>query len=180
VTHVAPEDLTAWVAGEAPDVGADAVEEHVFACDSCAELAKELDALVRRLRIMVPPLLTAERRRALESAATTSIPTLHASPGDEKTLTLGKGREVGFWVLHADIREAEHVDCEMFSLDGTLVASFPDVPFDAERGEIVLGCQTHYRALGLPDDILVRLSTVDSEEKKPVAEYRLNHNFSDM
>jgi len=57
--------------------------------------------------------------------------------------------------------------------------SLPDVPFDAERQEVVLACHVHYRTMG-PPDIVARLTSFDVAGKSRTAEYRLLHRFSNL
>ncbi len=149
-------------------------------CPPLASWARvgRIQQLLQQLRAMVPPLLTPERRRRLERELPPhALAIVSVSPGERATISLGPGREIGFWVMRADVQGVNRVDCELMALDGAPVASFADVPFDGERGEVVLGCQLHYQGLG-PDELLVRVTAVDSAGRRPIAEYRLNHSFT--
>jgi len=48
--RVALADLTAYAAGELPEAGAAAIEEHLFLCADCGARAAEFDAVVRAIR----------------------------------------------------------------------------------------------------------------------------------
>lgn len=173
------ETAAAWVLGEQTEEESDRFEEHLFACDRCAARTLRMEALVGQLRAALPPLLTGERRRRLEATGQ-PMPVVHASPGVPATIEFGKGAAVGFWVLRADLSRVERLDCELLGPGGEPLVSIPDVPFDADRGEVVLACQRHYQHLGFPDEMQVRLTSVESAGSRPVGEYWLNHLFHPM
>lgn len=172
------ETLAGWILRESSPEDEKSLEEHLFDCDLCGARAEKLEALVRRLRTMLPAILTPERRRRLEETVS-PLPMVSVSPGEHKTIEFGPGAEIGFWVLRAELGGVERLDFELLARDGSLLASFEDVPFDAERGEVVLGCQTHYRTMGFPDELLARVTAVDAAGRRPVAEYELDHFFHD-
>jgi len=172
------ESLAAWSLGELGEEEASTVEEHLFACDRCAGRTSQMQALVFRVRSLVPPLLTAERRRKLESAVN-PLPKVVVLAGSSANIYFDKNTEVGFWLMKADLDGVVRVDCELLLADGAPYQSFPDVPFDAGRGEVVLACQIHYRTIGSPGDIVARLTSRDRAGGERVAEYRLHHFFEE-
>jgi hypothetical protein len=173
------EGLAAWLVADHTSDAEETLEQHLFDCDRCAAKATQLESLNQRLRTMMPPVLTPERRRKLEETVR-PLPIAPVSPGERATLEFGPGSELGLWVMHADLRRVERLDCELLASDGSPLAAFRDVPFDAQRGEVVLGCQIHYRHLGFPDDMVVRVTSVDSSGRHPLAEYHLSHLFNAM
>ncbi|HEY6562830.1 MAG TPA: zf-HC2 domain-containing protein [Polyangiaceae bacterium] len=172
------ENWTAWVLGElAPDTE-DELTGHLFECAACTSQAESVERLVTELRGMLPPLLTPERRKRLEAElGTEALAIVNVSPGEQATIELGADRPLGFWVMRADVQGAERLDCEFLTPDGAPFATFRDVPFDAERGELIVCCQLHYQALGADEEMRVRVSSVGAAGSRPIAEYRLNHIF---
>ena len=170
------EDLAAWSLRESPQEGADALEDHLFSCDRCAERASTLETLIRGLSSTPPPLLTPERRRRLE-ASVHPLPVVPVSPGERATIQLGGAAQLGLWVMRAPLAGVERLDCELRTTEGSPLTTYTDVPFDAERGEVVLACQTHYRALGAPDDMVVRVVSVEPAGRRQLGEYYLHHVF---
>jgi hypothetical protein len=67
----------------------------------------------------------------------------------------------------------------MLTPEGETLLAFSDVPFDAERGEVVLACQLHYRGIG-PNEIVVKMTAVEPTGSRLLGEYRLNHSFTDV
>jgi hypothetical protein len=176
LTCLTREELAAWVLGDAEASDGERLEEHLFACDACGERAETMEALVRQLRTTVPAWLTRERRVALEKA----LPLRESSvaPGKEATLELGRDAPIGFWIMQADLTGVERLDCAFLSRDGALLTSFEDVPFDADRGEVVLACQIHYRHLPFPHDMVVRVEAIEPSGRRPIGDYLLHHVYS--
>ena len=169
------EIVAAWILGELSESEADAFEEHYFGCDVCLERAEGMERLVGQLGASVPFLLTPERRRALEPKCRTTVP---VEVGAEATIHLGPRAELGFWVMRAPLEQANTVDIEARDANGALLFAFEDVPFDRERGEVVLACQSHYRALHADGGAMrVRLMLTGDAGKRPVGDYVLHHVF---
>ncbi|HKY41092.1 MAG TPA: hypothetical protein VJN18_34400 [Polyangiaceae bacterium] len=97
------------------------------------------------------------------------------SPEGRGLLDFRPGAKIGLWILRADLGGTDRVDFELLSLDGSPLLAFADIPFDRERGEVTMACQTHLRHLGFPSNILVRLTAVDAAGNRALCEYRLDH-----
>lgn len=172
------EKLAAWYLNDTDDGRSGDVEEHIFSCDRCADRAERMATLVEHLRTRLPFILTPERRKVFEQA-TGDLPTSPVSPGTSAVLQFRKGTDIAFWLLRCDLSGVERVDCALLTEDGaTTLLSLPDVPFDAERQEVVLACHVHYRQLGT-EPMLARLTSVDGSGDSKTAEYRLIHHFPD-
>ncbi|HMJ12987.1 MAG TPA: hypothetical protein VK524_16310 [Polyangiaceae bacterium] len=172
------EAWSAWLLGEAAPDAEEELTGHLFECAACTSRVERVERLVNELRRMLPPLLTPERRKKLETElGREALAIVNVSPGERATIELGTDKPIGFWVMRADVQSAERLDCEFLTPDGGPFATFRDVPFDAERGELVLCCQLHYQALGADEEMRVRVSSVGAAGSRPIAEYRLNHIF---
>ena len=79
--------------------------------------------------------------------------------------------------MQAPVANATRVDFEARDPDGELLFAHQDVPFDPVRGEVVLACQVHYRALPLGEKVRVRLRATDRAGREQVSEYLLDHEF---
>lgn len=172
------QSLAAWVTGDTSGEEDASLEAHLFDCDRCARRAAGVELVVRRLREMLPPLLTPERRRRVEESVHPR--TVPVAPGQRATLEFEPGVQTGLWIMQADLHGVDRLDCELVAPDGSVLTTMEDIPFDTERGEVVLGCQTHYRLLGYPDEIMARVTAVDAAGRHPVGEYFLNHVFADV
>jgi hypothetical protein len=177
------ETAAAWVLGEPDeaDPGAhERFEEHYFSCDSCLERVERVQRLVALLRQSVPLLLTPERRRWLE-ALYPRMPKTSVDPGQRATLRLSSRLPVGLWVMRAPLERATRVDFEAHDAQGGTLMTLQDAPFDVARGEVVMPCQWHYRALGGPNaEMRVRLTLTERGGAGPALEYILDHEFESL
>lgn len=170
------ETIAAWCLGEQSDAEAHGFEEHYFSCERCLEQAGRLLRLVRQLHVSLPSVLTPQRRRSLE-ASRPSLPAARVQAGGRATLSMSAGAPVGIWLLQAPLAQVTRVDLEARTAEGALVFALPDVPFDAARGEVVLACQLHYRALPGTPELHARLVADGPSGWQPLAEYILDHHF---
>ncbi len=175
------ETVAAWTLGELDEAASAAFEEHYFACDRCFQRAENMRRVHDKLERALPALLNRSRRERLEQAVPELV-TVRVAPGGQAQITLGEKRPFGLWVMQAPLVGAERVDVEVTFADGSPLFSVMDVPFDTERGEVVLACQTHYRHLHPPGsmDLHVRLSKVSAQGAEPLGEYILEHVFESL
>jgi putative zinc finger protein len=171
------ETVAAWLLGELSDEEGAAFEEHYFGCEACFDRAERMQKLVLKLESALPPILTADRLVALETRRG-SLPTVHVQPGDSGTVRLGGENSMAVWVLHCELTGVTRVDFEARRETGEPFFDFQDVPFDVERGQVLLPCHLHYyRARSAEPRFFVRLSARDSSGSRPLGEYLLNHEF---
>jgi anti-sigma factor RsiW len=170
------ETIAAFTLDELDTETADAFEEHYFGCDACTARLEQLRELVTKLGSALPPILTAERRRALE-AAHPGHAVVDVRPGQTAELHLGALAPVGLWVMHAPLAGVKRVDFEARDATGAPLFALDDVPFDAARGEVVLACQVHYRALPGTSRLEVSLTATDATGARAVNAYTLEHFF---
>lgn len=173
------ETCAAWSLDELSETDAEAFEAHFFGCTRCFTHAQRLQRLVVGLRSALPPFLTKERQKNL-AATRGSLPAVHVAPGEQATIRLGGSTPVGIWVMHAALADVERVDFEARAADGSLLFAVSDVPFDRERGEVLLACQLHYRALPMGPDLFAKLSARHGAETRVLGEYILNHEFDSL
>jgi anti-sigma factor RsiW len=168
-----------WVLGELPESESERFEAHYFECDVCLDRADRLQRLTEQLQRSLPPILTTGRRRALE-AGRSRLPAVKVHPGERATIRLGPHTEMGLWVMQAPLAEVMRVDFEVRDPSGAVLFALADVPFDDQRGEVVLACQLHYRALDMPNEMHVRLTATGPSGSGPVGDYILNHEFETL
>ena len=54
---------------------------------------------------------------------------------------------------------------------------FENVPFDAERGEVLVACQSHFADL-FPPDIVFSVELVSADQQEEVARYTVLHRLA--
>ncbi len=169
------ETVAAWLLSDLPPDEAERFEEHYFGCDSCFQHALRIEQLAKRLATRLPPLLTKERHAALESGG--RLETVHVAPGQSASLRLSRQNALGVWIMHAELDGVARVDLEARSADGRVLFAYSDVPFDAERGQVLLACQLHYRALPMDPKLFVHLRADDAAGGRELGQYILDHEF---
>jgi len=170
------ETIAAYTLGELGEAEQSAFEEHYFGCDDCLAQAARMQRLVQELEATLPSVLTTARRQRLE----TTLPrpkAVDVQPGGTATIHLGADEPVAFWVMHAPLGGVERVDFQARDEHGTTLFTLNDVPFDRERGEVVLACQVHFRTLPGIEKMRASLVATDAKGSRTVAEYRLDHHF---
>jgi hypothetical protein len=172
------ETVAAWTLDELGESETVRFEEHYFSCDACLQQVARMHRLVAELAASLPTIVTAERRRRLEAQA--PLQSVSVRPGERATMRLGLAAKVGLWLLHAPLQQVTQVDFEARGADGGLLFALADVPFDAQRGEVVLACQVHYRALAITPELRVRLTARSSAGSRALGDYILNHEYDSV
>jgi hypothetical protein len=173
------ERVAEWCLGELPEAATESFEAHYFSCDRCFEQATRMQNAIEQLGASLPPVLTPERRQALEGREP-GLPAIRVSAGERATLHLSEQQRLGIWVMQAPLGDATRVDFEARSPDGQLMFALRDVPFDPRRGEVVLACQVHYRALPLSQEMHVRLTATGPSGSQELGRYILDHRFDSL
>jgi hypothetical protein len=170
------ETIAAYTLDELGEEEQRVFEEHYFGCDACFAQAERMQRLVDDLQATLPAVLTSARRKRLE-ASHPRPKAVDVRPGETASIRLAGDAPVGFWVMHAELGGAERVDFEARDASGKVLLSLSDVPFDAERGEVVLACQVHYRSLPGVEKLHASLVATDAQGSRKVGEYLLDHRF---
>ena len=174
------ESVAAWLLEELPESESALFEEHYFGCDTFLGRADRLARLIEQLRASLPPILTSGRRQAF-GAHHPRLPAVRVEPGQRATIHLGPRADMGLWLMQAPLGQVTRVDFEARAPSGELLFALADVPFDDQRGEVVLACQAHYRVLQMPDELHVRLTaTRPGGARSPLGEYILHHEFENL
>lgn len=176
MSHPTLEALAAWVEGLEEADQSEALDLHLLECAACAGQAERMQQLVARLRGSLPAVLTEERHRAL-LAARSHVPATHVRPGQVGSLSLSDADAVGLWVMHCDLTGVARVDLEARGESGQLLFALNDVPFDQQRGQVLLACQLHYRAIPDAGRMHATLSARGSDGSRALGEYVLDHRY---
>ncbi len=164
-----------YLAGESGD-DADAVEEHLMGCSRCAGEIDRALGVVRAVRGMLPPVISAAQVAELRAAGL-AVEENAFAPGARTEVTFGPG--VDFLIHHLaglDLARAERVHVTVrVEGSGEVLADDHFAPFDAERGEVLIACQRHFAFL--PPDIQFDVEVHAPGAPVVVATYRIPHLF---
>ena len=172
------ETLAALWAGELDGSEATAVDEHIFTCDACATATERLAKTIGRLRENLPFVISHAHRDRL-AAAGTRIHVTQLEPAQDRHATKSARftPDVDLLVhaLHCDLSNADRVDVEIASPTGTPRYMLEGVPFDRERGEVLIACARHYEPMFPAGDPVFSVYAVEAGERRIFGEYVVTH-----
>lgn len=167
--------LAAYWSGDLTEAESEAIEHHVFACDSCASAWRKLAELVESLATRLPPTLSAGAIARLERSGQRLLQTM-IEPDARAVVTFNK--EVDLLVHRLQVtglERVERLDCEVIdAASGASIIGFANVHFEPERAEVNLVCQRHY-AERFPPDARIKLVSVTADAREVVAEFGVMH-----
>jgi hypothetical protein len=168
------ETLADYFAGELPEPEEQAIESHLFRCRHCSSSAERLAGLVTVVAARIPPVLSASRLADLErDGLVESVNEM--TPGQTAhVLYPVPGRLLVHRFSGVDLARARRVDVHLRTKDGEATARFDDVPFDPERGEVLVACQAHFADL-FPHEVVFAVEIVSEAERREAARYTVLH-----
>lgn len=172
------ERLVALWAGELDETEAGALDVHVFVCDPCAATTEQLAEIVGRLRSKMPFVISRAHHDRLVASGTrihvtTAVSTLDRRPTTSARFT--PDVDLLVFALCADVQQADRVDVEIASPSGTNRHVLQDVPFDREKGEVLIACQRHYEGMFPEGDPVFSVHAVERGKRRAVGDYRIEH-----
>jgi len=170
------ETLVALWAGELTGADADAVDEHLFACDRCAAASEQLGVVLATMRELIPPVMTRAQRDQL-AARGLRILDLAFDPGARGEATFARELDLLVFTLRGDFAGAERVDVEVGVEGLPPVMECLHVPFDPARGEVLIACQQHFRDMAAlyPGDPEFRVFATAAGTRRMVGSYVIKH-----
>jgi hypothetical protein len=169
------ETLTSLWAGDLPTDEAERAEEHVFACDTCDALSMQIARVYAGLQKVVPPVISrAHKDRLLTDGL--HIHVTEIAEGETAHVRFSSDRDLLVHALRGDLSQVERVDVLIAVADGPVHVTMTGVPFDRERGEVLIACQRHYEARG--DLIRFEVHVVEKGVPRPARQYRVHHRWS--
>jgi len=171
------ETLVALWAGELAEAEAARVDDHLFSCDACAAASERLAHVVGGLRAKLPFVISHAHQKRLVSSGTRMLVTPldpGVDPTNRKRARFAPDVDLLIFALRADISRATRVDVDIASPTGSPGYALEDVPFDREKGEILVACQRHFEGM-FPADPIFTVHAVESGERRPLGQYVVTH-----
>lgn len=172
-----PGELLDYLNGELPEANEQELESHLFRCALCSSRAERLAGLATSLAAAVPPILSPSRFAVLErEGRVEAINTM--GPGQTAEVCYPQS---GHLLVHrlsgVDLSRARRIDLDVSAPGGEALWHAEDVPFDAERGEILVPCQRHFADL-FPRDIVFSVEIISADQHEEVARYTVRHRLA--
>lgn len=169
------ETLARWWLDDLPEAESAALEEHLFACDSCSAASERFGDLVSGLRAWIPPVISHAHRDRLAREGK-RIQLTHVDVGVTAHARYDRDLDLLVHVLRGDLSRAERVDLEVALPDRGWRDVLENVPFDRKAGEVLIACQRHYRDM-FPGDPVFKVIVVEQGERRPLGEYFVIHEW---
>lgn len=169
------ETLARWWLEELPDSESAALEEHLFACDTCSAASERLGKLVSGLREWIPPVISHAHRDRLAREGK-RIRLTPVDVGVDAHARFDRDLDLLVHVLRGDLSRAERVDLEVGRPDLGWGVVLEHVPFDRKAGEVLVACQQHYRDM-FPGDPVFKVVVVEQGQRRPGRDYFVIHEW---
>lgn len=172
-----PGELLDYLNGELPESNERELETHIFGCGICSSEAERLAGLVTSIAGAVAPVLSHSRFSALEREG--RVETVNVMrPGQATEVVYPQsGRLLVHRLGGVDLTGARRIDLDLSAPSGEEIWHLEDVPFDAERGEILVPCQSHFAGM-FPRDIVFSVEVVSADRREAVAQYTVHHRLA--
>jgi hypothetical protein len=174
MSHPEGERLAAYWLGELEEAEAAALEEHVFACDLCAEASSRTAQVIAGVRALLPPVISSARLAELR-ASVPALKQVAVAPGGSATVEFKGDDQLFLLRLQADFSRTERVDFSIELPGGPTLYEAADAPFDAEAGALHVVCQRHFIGQGFPAVIHMRLRGLRDGQTADLGLYEIAH-----
>jgi hypothetical protein len=168
--------IARWWLGDLDDAAAAACEEHLFACDACANESERIGDVVRGLRAWIPPVISHAQRDRFEAEGK-RIRLNPVEAGVDSRARFDRELDLLVHVLRGDLSRADSVDVEIGwpAVHHSLL--FEHVPFDRDAGEVLIACQKHFRESPMPGDPRFTVFATENGVRRRVGEYFIEHEW---
>ena len=174
---IAFEQLVDYWTSELDAAAIDGIEEHVFACASCAAEMERVHGLVAVFREHLAPVISVEQLAELRGKGLSIVETTF-EPGVRRGVTFE--RELDFMIHHLSglsLGDATRVSVTVRSeSSGAVLHEEHFAPFDREKGEVLIACQKHFAMLPADTVFDVRVH-VPSTPMPKLSTYPIPHVF---
>jgi hypothetical protein len=165
-----------WTGDLGPDES-DRAEQHLFACDACADASDRLGKLAAGLWQVIPPVISHAHRDRLVAAGT-RIRYTPVKAGVETDAYFVPDVDLLVHVLEADLTGAERVDVQLLDAQGVVRLELAHVPFDGQTGEVLIACQRHYQHNeALTSDPVFQVHAYQGGVRREVGSFFVRHHW---
>lgn len=173
---ISTERLVAYWANDLDAAEIDAIDEHVFACETCAHESARLEQIAHALRDRFPPTVSRADVETMRAGGSV-IRENEFVPDNRTTALFERGVDVMIHRLRGlSLADAERVDVLVRSEANGPMFQDMYVPFDVERGEVLIACQRHFEAF--PADVAFDVRVHHRDSAPTTSTYFIPHVFA--
>ncbi len=170
-----------WL-GALAEADEEAVEEHLFACDSCGARLREVIVLAGGIRSLAREgslrMVVSEAFLARAAEEGLRVRQYSPPPGGGVQCTVTAEDDILIGRLAANLEGAKRVDLLICDAQGAEQLRLPDIPVRSGAGSVIYQESISF-AKAMPTSVMVaRLVAVDEAGERPLGEYTFNHTRS--
>jgi len=168
--------LVDYWAGDLIAAQIDEVDDHLFACGSCASEAARVASVTETMREMLPPAVSRARIESLRAAGTRVRESAFA-PGERRQVVFEADVDLLVHRLAGlPLADAQHVSLQIVSEStGQRLVTMDTVPFEREEGAVLIACQRHFASL--PADTRFEVAVHAPDRSVTTAAYTIVHQY---
>jgi hypothetical protein len=169
-------DLVDYWAGDLDESDAERVELHLLGCDACTGESEAIARIVQTFKEAVPPIVTEAQTDELRARGLKVVENVFR-PGERKLAVFAPEVDILIHRLTGmDLAGAERVSVLILT-ESTGRILFEDhfVPFDRDRGEVLVACQRHFAMF--PPDVLFEVRAHGATGASPPTRFSVPHAF---
>lgn len=172
------ETLVDYWAGDLPPAEADRLDEHLFGCDTCAQVSTRVASVTEALRDLLPPALSRARLNALRATGL-RLRENAFSPGERRVVVFGDDTDLLVHRLAGlDLNGADHVSLQVVvESTGERLVVVDAVPFEREEGAVLIACQRHFASLPADTRFELAIHPLGSQGAPARAVYTILHQY---
>jgi hypothetical protein len=168
--------LVDYWAGDLDEAESDRIDEHLMGCAHCTRESESVARLAAVFRGWIPPIVSADQVRELAARGLVVV-TNDFAPGERKEVVFGVGVDLLVHRLGGlALADATRVGVVVTAGPGDDMMMQDDwVPFDRERGEVLVACQRHFA--GQPADVAFEIHVHHASGEVTRTRYVVPHVF---
>ena len=176
------ETRVAYWLGEMPEKREAMLEEHLFGCAYCTSRLEELAVLASGVRAAVKDgkvsLVCSESFVEAMKQAGLCVREYRLEPGGSVNCTIRSDDDAVISRIRAPLAGVQRLDLVRMGGGGEPEVRIADVPFDAERGEVLMIPSAAWLKTMPAFTMRMRLIEVGETGEKPIGDYTFNHSPS--
>jgi Putative zinc-finger len=176
------ETLVAYWLGEMPEKREAMLEEHLFGCAYCTRRLEELAVLASGVRAAVKDgkvsLVVSQSFVEAMKQAGLYVREYRIEPGGSLNCTIRADDDAVISRIRAPLAGVKRLDVVHLRGGGEPEVRIADVPFDAERGEVLMIPSAAWLKTMPAFTMRTRLIAVSEAGEEPIGDYTFNHSPS--
>lgn len=170
------QEIVDYFAGELDEGGASRVEEHLFGCARCSHETERVARIVAAVRSASPPFLSESDLAGLKAQGLRIEENAFVADQRKEAIFRDGVDVLVHHLTGLDLQGADRLSVRVL-VESTGALLFEDhfIPFDRDRGEVLVACRRHFDIF--PPDIIFEVRAHRASGPGAVARFYVPHAF---